>query len=102
MVYGNHETIGIAFKTKFKIYKIGSINDPVEIILITWKRSHNYRFVNRTTEQRKMKRAVAVICFSSVMCLAFAQFPNGRILEPPVPALCAERTIHERAPDGKG
>lgn len=26
---------------------------------------------------------------------------NSRILEPPVPALCAQRIIHERAPDGE-
>ncbi|XP_014240141.1 uncharacterized protein LOC106661352 [Cimex lectularius] len=30
-----------------------------------------------------------------------AQFPNGRRLEPPVPALCAQRKVHETH-DGKG
>jgi hypothetical protein len=38
----------------------------------------------------------------SVVGLSVAQFPNGRILEPPNPQLCASRVIHERAPDGKG
>lgn len=49
-----------------------------------------------------MKTFVAIVCFSSVLGLSFAQFPGGRILEPPVPALCANRVIHERAPDNKG
>lgn len=49
-----------------------------------------------------MKTFIALVCFSSVLSLTLAQFPNGRILEPPVPALCAQRAIHERAPDGKG
>lgn len=43
-----------------------------------------------------------LIVFASVFGLSLAQFPNGRILEPPVPALCAQRVIHERSPDGKG
>lgn len=50
----------------------------------------------------KMQKVLAIVCFSSVLGLSMAQFPNGRILEPPVPALCANRVIHERAPDGKG
>lgn len=37
----------------------------------------------------------------SVLAVAHAQFPNGRILEPPVPALCAQRVIHERFADSK-
>lgn len=49
-----------------------------------------------------MNRAVAVIYFGSVICLALAQFPNGRILERPNGVMCSTRTIHERAPDGKG
>lgn len=49
-----------------------------------------------------MQKILAIVCFSSVLGLSLAQFPNGRILEPPVPALCANRVIHERAPDGKG
>lgn len=49
-----------------------------------------------------MKTIVALVCFSSVLSLALAQLPNGRILEPPNPALCAQRVIHERAPDNKG
>lgn len=43
-----------------------------------------------------------LIVLTSIVGLSLAQFPNGRILEPPVPALCAQRVIHERAPDGKG
>lgn len=49
-----------------------------------------------------MKAFIALACLSSVLSLALAQFPNGRILEPPVPSLCAQRIIHERAPDQKG
>lgn len=49
-----------------------------------------------------MKTFLAIVCFSSVLSISLAQFPNGRILEPPVPALCANRIIHERAPDQKG
>lgn len=49
-----------------------------------------------------MKSFAAIVCFCSVLGLSLAQFPNGRMLEPPVPALCAQRVIHERAPDGKG
>lgn len=47
-------------------------------------------------------QTLALICFAMCINVAIGQFQNGRILEPPVPALCAERTIHERAPDGKG
>ncbi|KAL7051018.1 hypothetical protein ACKWTF_004299 [Chironomus riparius] len=43
-----------------------------------------------------------LIVLTSIVGLSLAQFPNGRILEPPVPALCAQRVIHERSPDGKG
>ncbi|XP_063701274.1 uncharacterized protein LOC134831472 [Culicoides brevitarsis] len=39
---------------------------------------------------------------SVLLSVAVAQFPTGRVLEPPVPSLCAQRVIHERAPDGKG
>lgn len=49
-----------------------------------------------------MRSFVSVACLAAVLCLSSAQFPNGRILEPPVPSLCAQRVIHERAPDGKG
>lgn len=42
------------------------------------------------------------IVLASILSVCLAQFPNGRILEPPVPNLCAQRVIHERAPDGKG
>ncbi|KAH0818775.1 hypothetical protein GEV33_004016 [Tenebrio molitor] len=45
----------------------------------------------------KMKSVVLIVGFVG---LALAQFPNGRILEPPVPALCAQRIVHERTPDG--
>ncbi|KAH0821510.1 hypothetical protein GEV33_001281 [Tenebrio molitor] len=44
----------------------------------------------------KMKSVVLIVGFVG---LALAQFPNGRILEPPVPALCAQRIVHERTPD---
>lgn len=37
----------------------------------------------------------------ALLGLAAAQFQNGRILDPPVPVLCAQRTIHERTSDGK-
>lgn len=47
-------------------------------------------------------QTLALICFAMSINAAFGQFQNGRILEPPVPANCAERVIHERAPDGKG
>ena len=43
-----------------------------------------------------------VLILLASISLSLAQFPNGRILEPPVPALCAQRVIHERSPDGKG
>lgn len=49
-----------------------------------------------------MKVFLAVVCFSSVLSVSLGQFPNGRFLEAPVPALCAQRVIHERAPDQKG
>lgn len=51
------------------------------------------------TIDKKMK---VLILLASIVGLSLAQFPNGRILEPPVPALCAQRVIHERSPDGKG
>lgn len=40
------------------------------------------------------------VLFAVLLGLASAQFKNGRVLEPPVPALCAQRAIHERTPDG--
>lgn len=43
-----------------------------------------------------------LIVLASVVGLTLAQFPGGRILEPPIPALCAQRVIHERSPDSKG
>lgn len=48
----------------------------------------------------KMKIVALVLLTTAVVCSA--QFPNGRVLEPPNPQLCAKRVIHERAPDGKG
>lgn len=50
----------------------------------------------------KMNKLYVVILLCTIFGYALCQFPNGRILEPPVPSLCAQRTIHERAPDGKG
>jgi hypothetical protein len=55
----------------------------------------------KVTELKKNKMKVLII-FASIVGLTLAQFPNGRILEPPVPEKCAQRIIHERAPDGKG
>lgn len=49
-----------------------------------------------------MKAVIGLVCFASAITLIAAQFPNGRVLEPPNPALCAQRVIHERAPDNKG
>lgn len=49
-----------------------------------------------------MKATFNLVCLCSLLGYALAQFPNGRILEPPVPSLCAQRIVHERAPDGKG
>lgn len=46
----------------------------------------------------KMKFLVLGLALIGV---AAGQFINGRILEPPVPQLCAQRVIHERGPDGK-
>lgn len=46
-----------------------------------------------------MKR---LLVFAALVGLSMAQFPNGRVLEAPNPQLCANRIIHERAPDGKG
>lgn len=43
---------------------------------------------------------VSAVAFVVLFGLACAQFPGGRILEPPVPSLCAQRVIHERTPDG--
>lgn len=48
-----------------------------------------------------MKFVALVLLTTAVVCCS-AQFPNGRVLEPPNPQLCAKRVIHERAPDGKG
>ncbi|KAB0802250.1 hypothetical protein PPYR_04436 [Photinus pyralis] len=45
---------------------------------------------------------VIAIALVAIICAVSAQFPNGRILEGPVPSLCAQRNIHERTPDGKG
>lgn len=59
-------------------------------------------FVLRRKINRGKMQKLLIVCFSSLLGLSLAQFPNGRILEPPVPALCANRVIHERAPDGKG
>lgn len=47
-----------------------------------------------------MKAVLALCIVAAVFSAAQAQFVNGRILEPPVPNLCAQRTIHERRPDG--
>ncbi|KAJ8733893.1 hypothetical protein PYW07_014444 [Mythimna separata] len=53
----------------------------------------------RHTLHTKMKQLVLLALFAAV---AQAQFQNGRILEPPVPSLCVQRTIHERYADNKG
>lgn len=45
-----------------------------------------------------MKQLVFLALFAA---FAHAQFQNGRILEPPVPSLCVQRTIHERYADSK-
>lgn len=37
----------------------------------------------------------------ALAAVAHAQFPNGRVLEGPVPTLCATRTIHERYIDSE-
>lgn len=42
--------------------------------------------------------ALLVLALAAV---ALAQFPNGRILEPPVPSLCVQRVVHERYADSK-
>lgn len=45
----------------------------------------------------------AVVVFAAVVAgRVDAQFTNGRILDAPIPELCAQRIIHERTPDGKG
>lgn len=49
----------------------------------------------------KMKVFACFVVLAAVCAAAQAQFANGRILEPPVPSLCAQRVIHERRPDGK-
>lgn len=49
-----------------------------------------------------MKSFIATIVLFGFVGVALCQFPNGRVLEPPTPAACAQRVIHERAPDGKG
>ncbi|XP_077293837.1 uncharacterized protein LOC143916568 [Arctopsyche grandis] len=49
-----------------------------------------------------MKVLAGLVVLAVVCATAQAQFANGRILEPPVPELCAQRVIHERRPDGKG
>nr|XP_021197504.2 uncharacterized protein LOC110381452 [Helicoverpa armigera] len=46
-----------------------------------------------------MRQLVVLALFAA---FAHAQFQNGRILEPPVPSLCVQRTIHERFVDNKG
>ncbi|XP_058125035.1 uncharacterized protein LOC131283242 [Anopheles ziemanni] len=43
-----------------------------------------------------------VLIAVALVGLTSAQFPNGRTLDAPNPGLCANRIIHERAPDGKG
>lgn len=45
----------------------------------------------------------SVILFVVMFGAVFGQFSSNsqRVLEPPVPALCAQRLVHERAPDGK-
>lgn len=42
-----------------------------------------------------------IVLFAALFGVTAAQFPNGRILEPPVPALCSQRIIHDRTPDGE-
>ncbi|XP_017769829.1 PREDICTED: uncharacterized protein LOC108557704 [Nicrophorus vespilloides] len=49
-----------------------------------------------------MKAETTLVAFFVFVGIVSAQFPSGRVLEPPVPSLCAQRVIHERTPDGKG
>ncbi|XP_075235867.1 uncharacterized protein LOC142332987 [Lycorma delicatula] len=42
-----------------------------------------------------------IVSLLSFLAFATAQFPSGRILEPPVPHLCAQRKLHEKF-QGKG
>lgn len=49
-----------------------------------------------------MKTFIGLVCLASAITMIAAQFPNGRVLDAPNPALCAQRVIHERAPDSKG
>ncbi|KAG8232444.1 hypothetical protein J437_LFUL012368 [Ladona fulva] len=44
---------------------------------------------------------VFLLVFAAIASPVLGQFVNGRILEPPVPALCAQRKIHEKY-GGKG
>lgn len=52
------------------------------------------------SNETEMELKTCAVLFG-LLAVAVAQFPNGRILEPPVPQLCAQRVIHERTPDGK-
>lgn len=68
---------------------------------IVFNKNNNYG--KNLFSSTKMKvQTLALVCLALCVNLSLAQFPNGRILEPPVPALCAQRIIHEHAPDGKG
>lgn len=44
---------------------------------------------------------LSAVLLAAVVVTAAAQFPSGRILEPPVPSLCVQRTIHERYADSE-
>lgn len=48
-----------------------------------------------------MKAGVVLIVAMFGTVLGQFSSNSQRVLEPPVPALCAQRVIHERAPDGK-
>lgn len=71
--------------------------------LVVFRRSwciqiyNNYLVFGRIVHSLNMK----VLIGFALICFASAQFQNGRILEPPIPALCAQRIVHERTPDGK-
>ncbi|KAK0180486.1 hypothetical protein PV327_006123 [Microctonus hyperodae] len=48
-----------------------------------------------------MLRFIIISVFVGIALAQFQPQPSGRTLEPPIPQLCAQRTIHERF-NGKG
>lgn len=44
---------------------------------------------------------LSTLLLAAALAVAHAQFPNGRILEPPVPQQCVQRVIHERFADSE-